>query len=48
MSGLDGKSGLWLVAGDEAAPRLEPTTATDLWRRLTTLLAGVDDPHLAG
>lgn len=48
MSGVDGRSGLWLVAGDEAAPRLEPTTATDLWRRLTTLLVGVDEPQLAG
>ncbi len=48
MSGLDGRDGLWLVAGDEAAPRLEPSTATDVWRRLTTLLVGVDAPQLAG
>lgn len=47
LSGLDGKDGLWLVAGDEAAPRLEPSTATDVWRRLTTLLVGVDAPLAA-
>lgn len=43
MSGVDTVAGLWLVAGDEVAPRLEPTTATDIWRRLTTLLAGIDE-----
>jgi hypothetical protein len=47
MSGVDGSRGLWLVAGDEAAPRLEPSTATNVWRRLTTLLVGIDEPQPA-
>ncbi|MFZ5870524.1 MAG: hypothetical protein ACOYXW_08370 [Actinomycetota bacterium] len=45
--GADGPGGLWLVAGDDDAPRLEPVTATDIWRRLTTLLLGTDAPQLA-
>lgn len=40
--GLDGLGGLWLVAGNEDAPRLEPVTATDIWRRLTRFLVAVD------
>lgn len=53
MCGLDstggagGPGGLWLVAGDKDAPRLQPVTATDIWRRLTTLLLGIDAPQLA-
>lgn len=38
MTVLDTHHGYWLVAGD-GAPRLLPTTATVLWRRLTTVLA---------
>jgi hypothetical protein len=41
LSAVDGPDGLWLVTGDEHAPRLEPVTATDVWRRLTTLLRGL-------
>lgn len=41
LSAVDGPDGLWLVAGDEHAPRLEPVTATEVWRRLTTLLRGL-------
>lgn len=37
LAGLDGREGLWLVTGDERAPRLTPVTATDVWRRLSTL-----------
>jgi len=42
LSGVDGREGLWLFGGSETAPRLEPTTSTYLWRRLTTLLPRVD------
>jgi hypothetical protein len=41
LSAVDGPDGLWLVAGDEHAPRLEPVSATEVWRRLTTLLRGL-------
>jgi hypothetical protein len=41
LSAVDGPDGIWLVAGDEHAPRLEPVTATEVWRRLTTLLRGL-------
>lgn len=38
MTVLDGDRGYWLVA-DGTPPHLAPSTATVLWRRLTTVLA---------
>ena len=39
---VDGREGSWIVTGDEEQTCLEPATSTDIWRRLTTLLEGID------
>lgn len=41
LSVVVGRDGAWIVTGDENQPRLQPATSTYIWRRLTTLLAGL-------
>lgn len=43
FSVVDGPSGLWWVEGEAGARVLTPTTATEVWRVLSSLLALVPD-----